>query len=143
MRYFGKIGLVAVAAAMTGGCANSGFDLSTASIITPEATKADPACATLASQINTLKADGTIDRLEKAADGKGAKVSVKRTALQKQAELNKAYGEFQARCTPGGAGQVAAAQTPAKTPATSPATTAATASASTPAAASASAPAAN
>ena len=118
MRYIGKIGLAAVAAAMTSGCANSGFDLSTASLITPDSTaaKADPACAALASQINTLKADGTIDRLEKAADGKGAKVSVKRTALQKQAELNKAYGEFQARCTPGGAGQVASQQ-PAKTPA--------------------------
>ncbi|HET6388162.1 hypothetical protein [Hyphomicrobium sp.] len=136
MRYIGKIGMVAFAAVVTSGCANSGFDLSTASIITPESTaaKADPVCATLASQINTLKADGTIDRLEKAADGKGAKVSVKRTALQKQAELNKAYGEFQTRCSPAGTAQVAAAQQPAK-PAPAPA--------STPAATQLAAPAAN
>ncbi|MBS0238544.1 MAG: hypothetical protein JSR89_08990 [Proteobacteria bacterium] len=119
--HIGKIGLIAVAAALTCGCANSGLDLSTASVTTPEKTaKADPACATLASQINTLKADGTIDKLEKAADGKGAQVSVKRTALQKQAELNKAYGEFQTKCGASVPSQVAAQQ-PAKPPASLPA----------------------
>ncbi|MBN9248343.1 hypothetical protein [Hyphomicrobium sp.] len=120
--YIGKIGFAVVAAALTCGCANSGLDLSTASVTTPEKTaaKADPACATLASQINTLKADGTIDKLEKAADGKGAQVSVKRTALQKQAELNKAYGEFQAKCGAAVPNQVAAQQ-PAKPPASLPA----------------------
>lgn len=118
--YIGKIGLVVVATALTCGCANSGFDLSTASV-TPEKTaaKADPVCVSLASQINTLKGDGTIENLEKAADGKGAKVSVKRTALQKQAELNKAYGEFQTRCGTGVPNQVAAQQ-PAKPPAAAP-----------------------
>ena len=93
--------------------------------MTPEKTaKTDPVCASLASEINTLKGDGTIDKLEKAADGKGAKVSVKRTALQKQAELNKAYGQFQTRCGPPVPNQVAAqqpAQSPA--PAQAPATT--------------------
>lgn len=119
--HIGKIGFIAVAAALTCGCANSGLDLSTASVTTPEKTaKADPACATLASQINTLKADGTIDKLEKAADGKGAQVSVKRTALQKQAELNKAYGEFQTKCGASVPSQVAAQQ-PTKPPASLPA----------------------
>jgi outer membrane murein-binding lipoprotein Lpp len=113
----GKIGFVVVATALMCGCANSGFDLSTASVTPPEKTaKADPVCASLASQINTLKGDGTIDKLEKAADGKGAKVSVKRTALQKQAELNKAYGQFQTRCGPPVSNQVAAQQ-PAQSPA--------------------------
>ena len=111
----GKIGFVVVATALMCGCANSGFDLSTASV-TPVTAKTDPVCASLASQINTLKGDGTIDKLEKAADGKGAKVSVKRTALQKQAELNKAYGQFQTRCGPPVPNQVAARQ-PAQSPA--------------------------
>ncbi|WP_045836188.1 hypothetical protein [Hyphomicrobium sp. 99] len=121
--HIGKIGFVVVATALTCGCANSGFDLSTASVVTPEkqVAKADPVCASLASQINTLKADGTIDKLEKVADGKGGKVvSVKRTALQKQAELNKAYGEFQTKCGAGIPSQVAAQQ-PAKAPAATPA----------------------
>jgi hypothetical protein len=120
----GKIGFVVVATALMCGCANSGFDLSTASVTPEKTAKTDPVCASLASEINTLKGDGTIDKLEKAADGKGAKVSVKRTALQKQAELNKAYGQFQTRCGPPVPNQVAAqqpAQSPA--PAQAPATT--------------------
>jgi outer membrane murein-binding lipoprotein Lpp len=119
----GKIGFVVVATALMCGCANSGFDLSTASVTPEKTAKTDPVCASLASEINTLKGDGTIDKLEKAADGKGAKVSVKRTALQKQAELNKAYGQFQTRCGPPVPNQVAAQQpaqspAPAQTPAT-------------------------
>ena len=118
----GKIGFVVVATALMCGCANSGFDLSTASVTPEKTAKTDPVCASLASEINTLKGDGTIDKLEKAADGKGAKVSVKRTALQKQAELNKAYGQFQTRCGPPVPNQVAARQ-PAQSPAPGQATT--------------------
>jgi hypothetical protein len=70
-------------------------------------------CVSLASQINTLKGDGTIERLEKAADGKTVKVSVKRSALQKQAELNKAYADFQTRCGPKVPAQTAAQAQPA------------------------------
>jgi hypothetical protein len=108
---FGKIGFVVIATAMMCGCANGGFDLSTASI-TPQQTaaKADPVCTSLASQINSLKADGSIDRLQQAADGKTTKVSVKRASLQKQAELNKAYEQFQTRCGPAIPNQVAAQQ---------------------------------
>ncbi len=108
---FGKVSLIAVATALVCGCANSGFDLSTASI-SPQTTaaKSDPVCTSLASQINALKADGTIDKLQQAAEGKGSKVSIKRTALQKQAELNKAYAQFQTRCGPAIPNQVAAQQ---------------------------------
>jgi hypothetical protein len=100
----GKFALFILAAALTGGCANSGFDLSTSSV-TPAGTettalKTDPVCITLANQISTLKSDGTIERLEKAADGKSSKVEIKRAALQKQAELNKANADFQAKCGP-------------------------------------------
>ncbi|MFA5958326.1 hypothetical protein [Hyphomicrobium sp.] len=111
---FAKVGLVVVATALVCGCANSGFDLSTASI-SPQQTvaKTDPVCTSLASQINSLKADGTIDKLEQAAEGKTSKVSIKRTALQKQAELNKAYAQFQTRCGPVVPNQVASQQTKA------------------------------
>lgn len=111
----GKASLVVIATALMCGCANGGFDLSTASISPQQtaAAKTDPVCASLASQINALKSDGTIDRLEHAAEGKTSKVSIKRTALQKQAELNKAYSQFQTRCAPAVPGQ-AAAQQPAQ-----------------------------
>jgi hypothetical protein len=96
-----KIGLAVLAAGLTCGCANSDLGLTTQSLGTEKtAAKVDPVCASLASQINTLKGDGTIERLEKAADGKTTKVSVKRAALQKQADLNKAYADFQTRCGP-------------------------------------------
>jgi hypothetical protein len=122
----GKIAFAVLAAGLACGCANnSDFGLSTQSL-SPEQTaaKADPACVSLASQINTLKGDGTIERLEKAADGKTAKVSVKRTALQKQAELNKAYTDFQTRCGPKLPAQATAQAQPAATAAATPAQTA-------------------
>ena len=114
---WGKAGLVVTATVLMCGCANGGLDLSTASISQQQtaAAKPDPVCTSLASQINQLKSDGTIDKLEKAAEGKTAKVSIKRTSLQKQAELNKAYSQYQARCgTAPAATQTAAVQQPAQ-----------------------------
>lgn len=120
---FGKVGLVVVATALVCGCANGGLDLSTGSLSPQQtAAKPDPVCASLTNQINALKSDGTIDRLEQAADGKTTKVSVKRTALQKQTELNKAYAQYQTRCGQGAttqAAQSAPAQSSAQSPATS------------------------
>jgi hypothetical protein len=114
----GKIGMVVLAAGLMGGCSNADLGLSTQSLGPDKvAAKTDPACVSLASQINTLKGDGTIERLEKAADGKTTKVSVKRTALQKQAELNKAYADFQTRCGPNIPNQATAQATPAAAPA--------------------------
>ena len=108
----GKVGLVIAATALACGCANSGLDLSTASISQQQqaAPKPDPVCASLTNQINSLKADGTIDKLEQAAEGKTAKVAIKRTSLQKQAELNKAYAQFQTRCGPAAPAQAAVQQ---------------------------------
>jgi hypothetical protein len=115
----GKIGMVALAAGLMCGCSNADLGLSTQSLGPDKvAAKTDPVCVSLASQINTLKGDGTIERLEKAADGKTTKVSVKRTALQKQAELNKAYADFQTRCGPNIPNQATAQATPAAAPAT-------------------------
>lgn len=100
----------AAAAVLLGACASdvgNGGLFSTASVApaTPEVAsmskpKVDPQCVTLASQIETLRKEGTIDRLEKAAAGKSDKVQVKRTAIAKQAELNKANVEFQVKCAP-------------------------------------------
>lgn len=108
-----KLGSIIFAAGVACGCANSGLDLSTASVASATALKTDPMCVSLANQISTLKGDGTIDRLEKAAAGKSAKVQVKREALQKQAELNKANADFQVRCGPTIPKQVATQATPA------------------------------
>jgi hypothetical protein len=68
--------------------------------IVPVATKADSTCVTLATQIDGLRKEGTIDRLEKVAAGRGENVQVKRTAIAKQAELNKANADFLAKCGP-------------------------------------------
>jgi len=113
---WGKAGLVVAATVLMCGCANGGLDLSTASISQQQtaAAKPDPVCTSLANQINQLKSDGTIEKLEKAAEGKTTKVSIKRTALQKQAELNKAYSQYQARCGTAPTAQTAAVQQPAQ-----------------------------
>lgn len=62
--------------------------------------KIDPQCVTLASQIEAIRQEGSIERLEKVAAGKTANVQVKRAAIAKQAELNKANAEFQVKCAP-------------------------------------------
>ncbi len=115
-------GLIALAC-FVAGCSGNG-DLGITSSVTPEKTAAaaprvDPVCASLASQIDTLRQEGSIDRLEKAAAGKSSSVQVKRTALAKQAELNKANADFQAKCGPGISTQAAATTTaPKQHPAT-------------------------
>jgi hypothetical protein len=95
---------------MAGGCADNNNLLSTASVApdkTVVAAKVDPACVALSNQIDALRAEGSVERLEKAAAGKTSNVQVKRTSLAKQAELNKAYADFQTKCGP----QIPKAQT--------------------------------
>ncbi len=97
--------LAAVAcAALAGGCANdSPSFFNTGSLSAPAAvttTSLDPACVTLASQIDALRKEGTVERLEKAADGKTSTVTVQRASLSKQAQLNKANADFIAKCGP-------------------------------------------
>lgn len=95
--------LIALTGGLVAGCANNG-DLSTAAITAENtaaaAPKVDPMCVTLAHQIETLRQDGAVEKLEKASTGKGAQVKVKRELLAKQAELNKANADYQTRCTP-------------------------------------------
>jgi hypothetical protein len=98
--------IVTLAAAAAGGCANDGGAgglFTTGSLNQPEVMAAkpiDPACTTLASQIDGLKKEGAVERLEKAADGKTATVNIQRASLSKQAQLNKANADFIAKCGP-------------------------------------------
>lgn len=105
------LALAACSALLLAGCSSNsggGFfnSLTTQSIATsPTGTpvaavpKVDPACYSLAQRIDTLRKDGLTERLEKAATGKTANVSVKRASLQQAAELDKANAEFQAKCS--------------------------------------------
>lgn len=98
-----SISVIALASLMSG-CASEGSNGifatgSVAPVAMAEAPKADPACVTLAGQIEQLRKEGTIERLEKTAAGKTATVQVQRTAVAKQAELNKANADFQAKCS--------------------------------------------
>lgn len=113
-------GLALTLATLLAGCASDGSSFPTGSLAgdgdkVAAAPKVNPACVELTSRIDTLRKEGSIERLEKASAGKGASVQVKRTSLAKQAELNKAYGEYQAKCS---------TITPAQAAAASPATTA-------------------
>ncbi|MBK9078622.1 MAG: hypothetical protein WBP38_04635 [Hyphomicrobium sp.] len=102
-RIFTTLSVLALAA-VAGGCAADGSSaLSTASVAsdkTAQAQRIDPACVSLSNQIETLRTEGAVERLEKAAAGKSSSVQVKRSSLAKQAELNKAYADFQAKCGP-------------------------------------------
>ena len=96
---------MAVAAA-AGGCSNDGGPglFATGALGDTKVAAAkpalDPACVALSAQINKLNQDGTVGRLEKAADGKTPDVTVKRASLATQAQLNKANADFIAKCSP-------------------------------------------
>jgi hypothetical protein len=104
--------------AFVSGCASDGGPITTNSLTGSEsvamaAPKPDPVCVTLASQIDTLRKEGTVARLEAAAGGKSASVPVLRAALKKQTELNKANADFQAKCAKVPVGGPQTAQAPA------------------------------
>lgn len=86
------------------GCASDGsLALSTGSINEqPQLAKAqriDPACVSLMARIDELRKEGTPERLAKVATGKTKTASVKRESLARMAELDKANGEFQQKCS--------------------------------------------
>ena len=101
-------GVIAVfGAILAGGCASESGILQTGALQNPGVAaqpavaqaKVDPACATLASQIDVLRKDGVADRVEKVAAGKTATVKVKRESLGKMVELTKLDAEYQAKCS--------------------------------------------
>jgi hypothetical protein len=115
------------AALLAAGCSNDGTlsGLNTSSIdssSTQQASKQDPACLTLAAQIEALNRDGTADKVSKAA---AKKYKLKTEDLAKADELNKANTEFQTKCSPYPPRPVVAATTPTDTPPKTTTTTAA------------------
>lgn len=95
----GSAAIALLTAALLAGCASDGSPVSTASVTEPTTARVDPACVSLAAQIDQLNKEGTPNRLAQAATGAGATVPVKRDALAKQAQLNKANADFRARCS--------------------------------------------
>lgn len=87
-----------VVALLAAGCANDGTlttgGLGTSSV--DQAKASDPACLTLAAQIEALNRDGTVDKVSKAA---AKKYKLKTEDLAKADELNKANTEFQTKCS--------------------------------------------
>jgi len=89
------------------GCASDGAIPLTTSAL-PSAHAVDPAertspqktaCLALQDRIASLRSEGTVDRVEKAAAGKTKVVGIKRASLTKVAELNAANAEYQAKCS--------------------------------------------
>ncbi len=98
--------LLLAAAGLSGGCASDtnflGDSLTTASIASEEkakTSKVDPQCVALMSKIDALRREGTPERIEKVASGKTKTAVVKREALQRISELDRANAEFQMRCS--------------------------------------------
>lgn len=125
----------ALGALSLAGCASDGSLALQTGSITPETEtaqaqpKTDPACAALVARISALRQEGTPSRLEKVAAGKTRTANVKREALAKMAELDKANTEFQLKCAK--AGITTAAVAPAAPAVTAPSASATTAAAAT------------
>jgi hypothetical protein len=109
------------------GCASDGsLQLTTGSIDQQSKTAAknvDPACIALTTRIADLRKEGTPDRIAKVAAGKTKTAQVKREALARMTELDKANKDFQQKCS------TIATPEPAKPAATAKAKAAATAAA--------------
>ncbi len=93
-----------ILATWVAGCAQDGTLMTNGfntSSISPEATtaqmpKSDPACVTLASEIDALNQEGVSDKIAKAA---AKKYRMKSADLAKVDALNKAHAEFQTKCS--------------------------------------------
>jgi hypothetical protein len=90
-----------LAGVLLAGCAMEGNDgiFTTGSLTGPQtaaAEKADPACMSLASRIETLRKEGIPAKIEKAAT---KRYKMTQSDLGKADQLTKANAEFQARCS--------------------------------------------
>lgn len=94
---------IGLAAAVTGCAADGSLNLQTSSVngqapqAAAAAPKVDPVCAALVAQIEDIRRDGIADKIEKAAN---KKYKMTTADLVKADQLNKANGDFQAKCTP-------------------------------------------
>jgi cell division protein FtsB len=101
------------------GCAADGSitgDLSTSSVNqqAQQQPKVDPVCPALVQHIEELRREGIAEKIEKAAN---KKYKMTNADLIKADQLNKANGDFQAKCAPR---PVQAAAQPAPAPAAAP-----------------------
>src|SRR5262245_6084785 len=79
------------------GCAEGGDNIfTTGSLVGQPAEKTDPACVTLASNIEGLRKEGIADKIEKAA---AKRYKMTQADLKKADQLTKANAEFQSRCS--------------------------------------------
>ena len=96
------ISVLAAGTALLAGCADNtslfgnSSNLTTASVAPAAAPKADPACATLATQIDGLRKEGIADKIEKAAL---KKYKLTTAELSKADQLNKFNADFQGKCS--------------------------------------------
>ncbi len=96
--------VLTLAVALTGCASDGSVALSTGSIIedadkAKKAQRIDPACVSLMARIDELRKEGTPDRIAKVSTGKSKTASVKREALARMTELDKANNEFQQKCS--------------------------------------------
>ena len=94
--------IASVSCLLLAGCAADGGNLLTTASIPQKQAAApaiDPACLALQNRIALLREEGTVGRVEKAAEGKTKTVVIKRAALAKVAELNQANADFRTRCS--------------------------------------------
>jgi hypothetical protein len=75
---------------------SSSSDVTTSSLTQNQAQKVDPACGSLALEIDTLRREGVADKIEKAA---AKKYKMTPADLGKANQLNKANADFQAKCS--------------------------------------------
>lgn len=113
--------LIVAGAALLAGCADNstafgGSNMTTASIV--EAPKPDPACNTLASQIDGLKKEGIADKVAQASI---KKYKMTTADLTKADQLNRTNTEFQSKCSTVKPAQTAAAPAQPAAPAIAPA----------------------
>ena len=93
---------LAAGAALLAGCADTpslfgnSSNLTTASVAPAATPKADPACASLATQIDSLRKEGIADKIEKASQ---KKYKMTTAELVKADQLNKVNADFQGKCS--------------------------------------------
>jgi hypothetical protein len=96
--------IIAIGSIAMAGCAGSDLfgsnsassDVTTSSMTQSQAQKVDPACGTLALEIDTLRREGVAEKIEKAA---AKKYKMTAADLTKANQLNRANAEFQSKCS--------------------------------------------
>lgn len=115
-------GLLLSTALVLGGCASDGSSLLTTGSLAMNDTQVasseriSPECMNLMATIQELRKEGTPERVEKiSTTGKSSTVNIKRAALTKLTELDKANAEFQMKCSKLAPTEAAPAPAPAPT----------------------------